>query len=83
MEVVCEYFGSTLQTRKKHPFGGYFETEIKGENVAIYFCGDGKARSAASCQHMMDKFDLEKVIVAGTCTGVDGKKAIFDIVISE
>ncbi len=59
---------------QKASFGGYFETEIKGENVAIYFCGDGKARSAASCQHMMDKFDLEKVIVAGICTGVDGKK---------
>ncbi len=80
-EFVCEYFGSTLENRKKHPFGGYFQTKINNEDVIIYFAGNGKVRSAASCQHMIDKINLNKIIVAGTCAGIDLKYNTLDIII--
>ncbi len=80
-EFVCNYFGKTLEERKRHPFGGYFQAKINHKDVMIYFAGNGKVRSAASCQHMIDKFNLNKVIVVGTCAGIDLQYGILDIIV--
>ncbi len=79
--ATCEYFGKTLEERERSPYGGYFQTKIKGKDVIIYFAGNGKVRSAAACQYMIDKFQLEKVIVAGTCAGIDIRYNTLDIII--
>ncbi len=80
-EFTCDYFGKTIEDRKRTPFGGYFMIKIKNEDAIVYFAGNGKVRSAASCQYMIDKFGLTKVIIAGTCAGIDDKYKILDIII--
>lgn len=65
----------------KYPFGEYFNIEINGENVIYYRCGVRKVNCSAATQYMIDHFDLKKIIVAGTCAGIDDKFKNLDIFI--
>lgn len=65
----------------KYPFGEYFITEINGESVIFYRCGVRKVNCSAATQYMIDHFGLKKVIVAGTCAGIDDRFKHLDIFI--
>jgi adenosylhomocysteine nucleosidase/adenosylhomocysteine/aminodeoxyfutalosine nucleosidase len=65
----------------KYPFGEYFETNLNGSDVIIYRCGVRKMNSSAACQYMIDHFNLRKIIVAGTCAGIDDHYKNLDIFI--
>ncbi len=79
--AVCEYFGKSLEDRERCPYGGYFKIQIAGKDAIVYFAGNGKVRSAAACQYMIDTFELEKVIVVGTCAGIDVTYDLLDIIV--
>ena len=80
-ETTIKYFNKTHEDCESFPFGEYFKTTINGKDVIAYRCYVRKVASAASTQYMIDHFDFKKVIVAGTCAGVDTKYKQFDIVI--
>ncbi len=80
-ETTIKYFNKTHEDCESFLFGEYFKTTINGKDVIAYRCYVRKVASAASTQYMIDHFDLKKVIVAGTCAGVDTKYKQFDIVI--
>ena len=61
------------------PFGEYFKTNLYGEEVIIYKSGARKMNCSASTQYMIDHFNLDKIIVAGTCAGIDDKYKDLDI----
>ncbi len=65
----------------KYPFGEYFTTEINGESVIFYRCGVRKVNSSAATQYMIDRFSLNRIIVAGTCAGIDERFKSLDIFI--
>ena len=65
----------------KYPFGEYFVFEINGESVVFYRCGVRKVNCSAATQYMIDHFDLNKVIVVGTCAGIDDRFKHLDIFI--
>lgn len=64
---------------KSYPYGEYFEYLVNNENLIIYKCTSRKVISAAASQYMIDRFDLKKIIVAGTCAGIDNKYKNLDI----
>lgn len=78
-EAVLERFNHTSEDCKKFPFGEYFVTNLYGEDVIIYKCGVRKMNCSASTQYMIDHFNLYRVIVAGTCAGIDDKYKPLDI----
>lgn len=80
-ETTLKYFNKTPEECEKHPFGEYFKTVIQNKEVLIYRCSIRKVASAASTQYMIDHFPLEKIIVIGTCAGVDQSYHQFDIII--
>ena len=80
-ETTLKYFNKTHEECKKFPFGEYFKTTINDKDIILYRCYIRKVASAASTQYMIDHFDLNKIIVAGTCAGVDTKYKQFDIII--
>ena len=80
-QVVLEYFDKQTENCLKYPFGEYFETTINNKNVIIFKSGARKVNSSSSTQYMIDKFNLEKVIVIGTCAGIDDKYKNLDIFI--
>ena len=80
-ETTLNYFNKTHEDCDKFPFGEYFITNINNKDVIVYRCYVRKVASAASTQYMIDHFKLEKIIVIGTCAGVDTKYHQYDIII--
>lgn len=80
-ETVLKYYGKNVEDLVIYPFGNYFQTELEGKNVLFFKCGIRKVASSASTQYMIDKFELEKIIVVGTCAGIDDKYKNLDIFI--
>ena len=67
--LSCEHFS----------LGEYFKTKIYGEDIIFYNCGSRKMRCSASTQYMIDHFEFSKIIVLGTCAGIDNKYKTFDV----
>lgn len=80
-KAVLDRFQINLDSCTKYPFGEYFTTEIDDENVLFYRCGVRKVNCSAASQYMIDHFDLKKIIVVGTCAGIDDKFKNLDIFI--
>ena len=80
-ETTLKYFNKTHEECEKFPFGEYFKTVINNKEVLVYRCYIRKVASAASTQYMIDHFNLERIIVAGTCAGVDRRYNQYDIII--
>ena len=78
-KAVLDRFNINIDNCEKSPFGEYFKTNIYGENVIFYRCGVRKMNCSASTQYMIDHFNLNKVIVAGTCAGIDDSYKNLDI----
>ena len=80
-KAVLDKFQINLDSCTKYPFGEYFTVEINTENVLFYRCRVRKVNSSAATQYMIDHFDLKKIIVAGTCAGIDDRFKNLDIFI--
>ena len=80
-KAVLDRFKINIDSCTKYPLGEYFTTEINGESVIFYRCGVRKVNCSAAAQYMIYHFDLKKIIVAGTCAGIDDKYKVLDIFI--
>ena len=78
-EAVLNKLNMNIAECNTFPFGEYFKTNIYGEDVIFYRCGVRKMNCSASTQYMIDHFDLSKIIVAGTCAGIDDSYKNLDI----
>ena len=80
-KAVLDRFQINLDSCTEYPFGEYFITEINDENILFYRCGVRKVNSSAATQYMIDHFNLKKIIVVGTCAGIDDRFKNLDIFI--
>ena len=80
-KAVLDKFQIDLDSCTEYPFGEYFTAEINNEDVLFYRCGVRKVNSSAATQYMIDHFDLQKIIVVGTCAGIDNRFKNLDIFI--
>lgn len=80
-ESVLERFNINVDDCSKYPFGEYFKSHIDGNEAIFYRCGVRKMNCSAATQYMIDHFELEKIIVAGTCAGIDDRFKNLDIFI--
>lgn len=78
-EAILNKFNIDINSCDTYPFGEYFKTNIYDEDVVFYRCGVRKMNCSASTQYMIDHFNLDKIIVAGTCAGIDDKYKNLDI----
>ena len=79
--AVLEKYQINAENCAAYPFGEYFNIKINGESVIFYRCGVRKVNCSAAAQYMIDHFDLKKIIVIGTCAGIDDKYKNLDIFI--
>lgn len=77
-EAVLEKFN--IKSCETFPFGEYFKINLYEEDIILYRCGVRKMNCSAATQYMIDRFSLSKIIVAGTCAGIDDKYENLDIV---
>lgn len=66
---------------KEYPFGLYFVKSLNNKECVFYKCTGRKVISSSATQYMIDHFNLEKVILIGTCAGIDDKYKPLDIFI--
>lgn len=64
-----------------YPYGEYFFEIINGKKCVFYSTGVRKVNAVGANQYMICKFNLSKVIVAGTCAGIDERFQILDILV--
>ena len=60
----------------------FYEGKIEGIDIATLFSGVCKVNAAIATQILIDTYDVDIVINAGTAGGMDPKLEIFDTVIS-
>lgn len=70
-EVVLDLYNITDSNLEKYPYGEFYRTNFNGKDIVFFRSGSRKVYSSAATQYMIDKFDLEKVILIGTCVTVD------------
>ena len=80
-EVVLKKYDMNIEDCNEFPFGEYFTMNLHDRDVIFYRCGVRKMNSSASTQYMIDHFNLSKIIVIGTCAGIDSCYKPLDIVI--
>ncbi|MCP4180196.1 MAG: 5'-methylthioadenosine/S-adenosylhomocysteine nucleosidase [bacterium] len=74
---------TTFPTQIKHQvYGEYFEQKINNKKCIIYHSGPTKTKSAAACQHAIDKWSPEIIYVLGTCGAVSEMLDIFDVIMA-
>lgn len=60
----------------------FYEGKISGMEVIVLFCGVCKVNAAIATQILIDTYQVDCIINAGTAGGMDPKLQIFDTVIS-
>ncbi len=80
---IKEYYKTEIKEISNYIYGEYFETEINNKKVLIYKCGARKSNASASTQYMIDKFNLQKIILIGTTAGINKKYKLLDILIPD
>ena len=80
-ETTLNYFGVSHEECEKYPFGEYFRMMIDNQEVILYLGGVRKMNASASTQYMIDHFKFNKIIVVGTCAGIDDRYKPLDVFI--
>lgn len=65
----------------EYPYGEYFNYKLNDKNVIFYRCNVRKTSSSAAAQYMIDHFNLSKIVIIGTCAGIDTIYQQYDIII--
>ena len=78
-KAVLEKLNIEIEKCEKFPFGEFCKINLYGEEIVIYRCGVRKMNCSASTQYMIDHFHLSKIIVIGTCAGIDDTYKNLDI----
>ncbi len=78
-ESIQKYCG--INKINQYPYGEYFNYKISNKQVIFYRCNVRKTPSSLAIQYMIDHFNLTKIIVVGTCAGIDIKYKQYDIII--
>ena len=82
-EASLEYFDVKETERTRYPYGEYFFRTINGTPVVFYSTGVRKVNGVGSNQYMLARFPLQKVLVIGTCAGIDERFDVLDIIIPD
>ncbi|MDQ0483088.1 5'-methylthioadenosine/S-adenosylhomocysteine nucleosidase family protein [Guptibacillus hwajinpoensis] len=81
--ATLDYFSIEDYERFGYPYGEYFIRTIDNTKLVFYSTGVRKVNGVGGNQYMISKFNLTKVIVAGTCAGIDDKFRSLDIFVPD
>ncbi|WP_113928116.1 permease [Bacillus sp. P14.5] len=82
-EATLKYFCIEDNERFGYPYGEYFMRTINGTKLVFYSTGVRKVNGVGANQYMISEFNLTKVIVAGTCAGIDDRFSNLDIFVPD
>ncbi len=81
--AVLNFFNIDISKCEEYPFGEFFKMNLYDKELLFYRGGVRKTNAAASTQYMISRFNLEKIIIIGTCVGIDDSYKKLDILIPD
>ncbi|MFI8684820.1 permease [Rossellomorea sp. NPDC077527] len=82
-EAALDYFDVKDHERFGYPYGEYFMRTLNDTELVFYSTGVRKVNGVGGTQYMISTFHLTKVIVAGTCAGINDTFSNLDILVPE
>lgn len=82
-EATLDYFHVKETERMTYPYGKYFFRVINGTLVVFYSTSVRKVNGVGGNQYMLAHFPITKVLVVGTCAGIDKRFDVLDIIIPD
>lgn len=80
-EVLLNIYNIGMEYLENYPYGEFYRTKFHNKDVVFFRSGTRKVNASASTQYMIDRFNLEKVIVLGTCTAASDELSYQDVFI--
>lgn len=78
-EAALNYFNIKDSDYFQYPYGEYFLKTFNDRELVFYSTGVRKVNGVGGNQYMISTFNIKKVIVAGTCAGIDDTFSNLDI----
>ena len=82
-KTLLEIYNIDDSHQEKYPYGEFYRTIYKNKDVVFFRSGTRKINITAAVQYMIDRFNLEKIIVLGTATAVNDTYDYLDVLIPE
>lgn len=78
-KAVLKFYNIDKNEINEYPYGLYFKKSLKDKECVFYKCTGRKVISSSATQYMIDHYNLNKIILIGTCAGIDDKYRPLDI----
>lgn len=82
-KVLLEIYNITDEYLEKYPYGEYYRTKFNNKDIIFFRSGVRKINASASLQYIIDKFEIEKLINIGVCTGASEELNYGDVLLPE
>lgn len=79
--VTLEHLNIYVNELIEYPYGQYIITKVNNKEVLLYLSNNRKVMSSGAAQYMISNFNLKKIIVIGTCAGINEQYKVLDILI--
>ena len=80
-QIVLNHYHIPEDACRTYPFGTFFSVVLQEKRILFYLTGARKTNASAAAQYIIDHFHPEKLIVIGTCAGIDPDFHIGDILL--
>lgn len=82
-KTLLEIYNIDDSNLEKYPYGEFYRTIFNGKDIVYFRSGIRKINASCATQYMIDRFDLEKVIIIGTCAAVNDSYDYLDVLVPE
>lgn len=65
---------------REYPYGEWFRWTLGGQDCVLFNSRRTKTRAAGACQYAIDHWQIDPVLVLGTCGGVAPNLCVLDVV---
>ena len=82
-KTLLEIYNIDDSNLEKYPYGEFYRTIFNGKDIVYFRSGIRKINAACATQYMIDRFDLEKIIIIGTCAAVNDSYDYLDVLVPD
>lgn len=82
-KVLLNIYNISNDHLENYPYGEFYKTNFHNKDIVFFRSGSRKVNASSSVQYMIDKFNIEKLIVLGTCSSSSENLSYQDIFIPE
>ena len=79
--ALLKYYNVEENSCSGYPYGRYFL--MKEKDTGFFLTGKRKSNAAGACQYIIDHFGPDRVILIGSCAGIDPAYNVMDIVVPD